>query len=101
MRGFKESAAYASLDSDLEAELVFPGVVRSLMICGVWVIYQGEQVAGSAYFLHFDLVPMLNRVVVASRDLATTERVVAPIHARWVRCRGAEKECVVLGVLRK
>ena len=41
---------------------------------------------GNAYFLHFDLVPTLNRVVVVSPDFAATESVIAPIDTRWVRC---------------
>ena len=73
----------------------------SLMMYGVRVIQQREQLMARAYFLHFKLVPMLNRVLVLSPDLATTERVVAPVHPRWVSGRGAEKECVVQGILRK
>jgi len=74
---------------------------RESLIDSIWVIHQRELVVSSAYFLHFDLVPTLNRVVVVPPDLATTECVVAPIDSRWVRRCGTEKEGIVLYVSRK
>ena len=72
-----------------------------IRIDSVWIIEQSKYLVGGTDLGHFNLVPMLNRVGIVPPDFATTERVVAPIYIRWMRCRRAEEECVVLCVLRK